>query len=474
MFSLESTWRPAQPRSTRQATATSTGQQRNTRNATQINSPESHDAHLQDDDDDEQMQAEVDLDEDDEQDQDETTPEHAATTGESPLATNSASPARPQPITSCFILNQTMPFAFAQLDTQGPHAAAHNNTRASQASNAAAAATATTTTGSANASRSSYFSLDNEFASLGSAVTPNTALPLDFAASHAQAAEDEAALASIYAKLACQSCAPTLQHSDSSLNDATEADESGLKPDASASSVCRICSPLVDCSMLGVWSLSSAKSGHGLAALRDGLSSTFWQSDGVAPHLLTVQFARATRVSHIALLFDHALDESYTPSRLRLKLSTVSDSVSHLVTLHEIALTEPQGWLVCQLNDVHQCGATIQPVVLANPRDALRHYTHMHTSAERCIRVRALQIEIIAAHQNGRDTHCRQVKLLQPKQEQSGADDQEQQQSHQLDASPTAEQRETDENEAPIVTQQLFPPKCSFSQLEMHQFACVR
>jgi len=39
-----------------------------------------------------------------------------------------------------------------------------------------------------------------------------------------------------------------------------------------------------------VWSVSSANHGNGVESLRDGnLGGTFWQSDGVAPHHVTVR-----------------------------------------------------------------------------------------------------------------------------------------------------------------------------------------
>lgn len=36
-----------------------------------------------------------------------------------------------------------------------------------------------------------------------------------------------------------------------------------------------------------VWSASTAKPGNGVELLRDGRSDTYWQSDGVQPHLVS-------------------------------------------------------------------------------------------------------------------------------------------------------------------------------------------
>jgi hypothetical protein len=39
-----------------------------------------------------------------------------------------------------------------------------------------------------------------------------------------------------------------------------------------------------------VWTLSTAKAGNGVQQLRDNNLQTFWQSDGLQPHLITLEF----------------------------------------------------------------------------------------------------------------------------------------------------------------------------------------
>jgi len=39
-----------------------------------------------------------------------------------------------------------------------------------------------------------------------------------------------------------------------------------------------------------VWTLSTAKAGNGVQQLRDNNMQTFWQSDGLQPHLITLEF----------------------------------------------------------------------------------------------------------------------------------------------------------------------------------------
>ena len=100
-----------------------------------------------------------------------------------------------------------------------------------------------------------------------------------------------------------------------------------------------------------VWSLSSAKCGNGVEQLRDDSLSTYWQSDGSGPHLITVQFLKKTSVCAINLYLDYVLDESYTPKRISvLAGSTVHDLND--VTL--VDLNEPSGWVTIELKSQDQ------------------------------------------------------------------------------------------------------------------------
>ncbi|CAE7038121.1 APC10 [Symbiodinium natans] len=70
------------------------------------------------------------------------------------------------------------------------------------------------------------------------------------------------------------------------------------------------------------WSLSSAKQGNGVEQLRDGSTDTFWQSDGPQPHLINIQFQRKVKVSEICFYVCFKIDESYTPSRISVRIGT--------------------------------------------------------------------------------------------------------------------------------------------------------
>ena len=134
------------------------------------------------------------------------------------------------------------------------------------------------------------------------------------------------------------------------------------------------------------WSLSSAKQGNGVDQIRDGSTETYWQSDGGQPHYLLVHFSRRVCVSHVGMYLDYNLDESYTPKKVSIKMGMTLQDLK-LVSLVE--LSEPVGWCIL-------------PLLLDDSENATTK-THL------------VEVSILAMHQNGRDTHVRQVQLFGPR-----------------------------------------------------------
>eukprot|EP00537_Pseudo-nitzschia_pungens_P018363 CAMPEP_0172403556 /NCGR_PEP_ID=MMETSP1061-20121228/59765_1 /TAXON_ID=37318 /ORGANISM="Pseudo-nitzschia pungens, Strain cf. pungens" /LENGTH=268 /DNA_ID=CAMNT_0013138011 /DNA_START=116 /DNA_END=922 /DNA_ORIENTATION=- len=155
------------------------------------------------------------------------------------------------------------------------------------------------------------------------------------------------------------------------------------------------------------WQLSSAKPGNGVEQIRDQSTDTYWQSDGVSqPHLIQVHFARRVAISHICLYLDFNLDESYTPKNIEVHVGmTTQDLVPAIHAASVVELNEPVGWCI---------------IPLTSPPDPFDDILEDLTESgiprsRRIVRTHLVQIEICSMHQNGRDTHVRQVQLYGPR-----------------------------------------------------------
>jgi anaphase-promoting complex subunit 10 len=144
----------------------------------------------------------------------------------------------------------------------------------------------------------------------------------------------------------------------------------------------------------GYWSLSSSKVGNGIEQLRDNNLSTFWQSDDIQPHFILIQYPKKVRINEIWLYLDYKTDESYTPSKIAIR---IENSFNEMVDIKIIDYEEPVGWFKINLEDKNSDSKTIKPY----------------------IKTMTLQIMILQNTHNGRDTHIRGVKIFAPRQNKS-------------------------------------------------------
>lgn len=138
---------------------------------------------------------------------------------------------------------------------------------------------------------------------------------------------------------------------------------------------------------LAVWTVTSAKPGNGVELLRDDKIDTYWQSDGLQPHLVNIQFQKKVPLLRLAVYLDYKLDESYTPNKLSVRAGT---SFHDLREVRSVDVEEPSGWVLVSL---------------------------LPDGASEPLKAYLLQLAVLSNHQNGRDTHIRQVKVYGPRQD---------------------------------------------------------
>jgi anaphase-promoting complex subunit 10 len=106
-----------------------------------------------------------------------------------------------------------------------------------------------------------------------------------------------------------------------------------------------------------IWNLSSCKEGNGVEQLRDDNVTTFWQSDGLQPHFIMIQFLKKMRVSEIWLYLDYKTDESYTPSKISVK---IENSFNEMIEIKVIEFEEPNGWFKISLEERNSKGEILK------------------------------------------------------------------------------------------------------------------
>ncbi|GMH34077.1 hypothetical protein BSKO_01911 [Bryopsis sp. KO-2023] len=109
------------------------------------------------------------------------------------------------------------------------------------------------------------------------------------------------------------------------------------------------------------------------------------RSDGPQPHLVNIQFQKKMSVQELHLYLDYTLDESYSPNRIAVR---AGNSFYDLEDIANMSFKEPQGWIVIPLK---------------------------LSGGEKFIKASLLQIVVLSNHQNGRDTHIRQIKVFGPR-----------------------------------------------------------
>lgn len=182
------------------------------------------------------------------------------------------------------------------------------------------------------------------------------------------------------------------------------------------------------------WTLSSYKPGSGVAELRSPDLTKLWQSDGNQPHLINIQFARRTCVSHISVYLDVKQDDSYTPTRIAIKAGT---NYHDLTLVRQRSFDSPQGWKHFNMTpgsvdaSTNEEDETQQEEEVEEdeeedeePEDGgIRSGMDADDDAEEGeddqddgegIKVWLLQVCILANHLNGKDTHIRRLIVFGP------------------------------------------------------------
>lgn len=156
------------------------------------------------------------------------------------------------------------------------------------------------------------------------------------------------------------------------------------------------------------------------------------------PHLVNIQFARRTAVTHVSLYMDFKEDDSYTPSKVRILAGT---HFHDLVEVRTREMKEPLGWKHFILDkfddgnesDEHDEGDssdsdadsrsssfdkgrhTVRPAEAGSASKDEKAYVPYGVSKRHApIHAFLVQICILSNHAAGKDTHIRGIHVFGP------------------------------------------------------------
>ena len=158
---------------------------------------------------------------------------------------------------------------------------------------------------------------------------------------------------------------------------------------------------LKEISSLASWTVSTAKPGNGVAALRSPDTSLFWQSDGPQPHLLSIHFFKLVSIVHMRIYLDFEADESYTPTKIQFFAGM---GVHDIQEFAEMSFEQPTGWIDVDFSNVGP--------IEADDEDDADSLNEIDWSKRPVLRAFLVQVKILENHQNGKDTHLRAVQLF--------------------------------------------------------------
>ena len=159
---------------------------------------------------------------------------------------------------------------------------------------------------------------------------------------------------------------------------------------------------LKEISSLASWTVSTAKPGNGVAALRSPDPAQFWQSDGPQPHLLSIHFFKLVSVVRIQILLDFDNDESYTPTKIQFLAGT---GVHDIQEFAEMTFEQPKNWIDVDMDK-------IGPMEQDDIDDDDGTQIAVDWSKRPVLKAFLLHVRVLENHQNGKDTHLRGVRIF--------------------------------------------------------------
>lgn len=144
---------------------------------------------------------------------------------------------------------------------------------------------------------------------------------------------------------------------------------------------------LVNISNLAYWKASSFKISNPIENVINDDPESYWQSDGVQPHIVDIYFNKRVELALLAIFFGFEIDESYSPKVVKLY---IGDSIPDLIYYEEWHIGKITQWYTKKFPSLQD------------------------TDGEQNIPIKChiLRLAFPVNHDNGKDTHLRGVRIF--------------------------------------------------------------
>ncbi|KAK7529249.1 anaphase-promoting complex, subunit 10-domain-containing protein, partial [Phyllosticta citribraziliensis] len=159
-------------------------------------------------------------------------------------------------------------------------------------------------------------------------------------------------------------------------------------------------------SSLASWSVSTSKPGCGVPQLRSPLTTSFWQTDGPAPHYLNIHFFKVVEIVAMRIFLDFDQDESYTPKEIAFFAGMGEMDLQEWAVM---PLVEPRGWINVDFEGV---GAREGSASEDSDDEVDEEGGETRRKKLPVLRAMLVQVKIVENHQNGKDSHLRGLQIF--------------------------------------------------------------
>lgn len=171
---------------------------------------------------------------------------------------------------------------------------------------------------------------------------------------------------------------------------------------------------MINVSNVCYWKASSYKAMHPIENVLNDDPESYWQSDGGQPHIVDIYFNKRVEVTLLALFFGFEVDESYSPSVMKVY---VGDSINDLTYYEEWHIQRITQWYARKFPShpiKKDKSKNVETTSIYYNRNKSKNKEKNEEMKEKTLPVKCqvMRLSFPLNHDNGKDTHLRGIRIF--------------------------------------------------------------